>query len=171
MIFISGWISMNVNRKYNRWNFSSWWAAENICGHQRPFLSSMLICLFVTFMFQSVKTTIIYFLPRIKTTNSRAATNQYIKARIYCTKSEHRFSNILYSSSKRNPSDRTDSLHNIASSSTPFLHISRKLKCLKLLKWIRLSLLLHGMFPSFWRQTEYLWNAGKEKQKQIRNVI
>jgi len=103
--------------------------------------------------------------------HSRAATNQYIKARIYCTKSEHRFSNILYSSSKRNPSDRTDSLHNIASSSTPFLHISRKLKCLKLLKWIRLSLLLHGMFPSFWRQTEYLWNAGKEKQKQIRNVI
>lgn len=132
-----GSISVNLNRKCSRRNVRYGGAAENICRHQRQDPSSMLICLFVTFMFQSVKNDIISFRQTENTTNSRAATNQNSKACVCFTKTEHQFINIFYSRRNRNPSDSTDSVRyylteNIARSSKRFAYISRKLNCLKL---------------------------------------
>jgi len=69
--------------------------------------------------------------------HNRAATNQYLNAHVYCTKTEHRFINIFFSRRKRNPSDKTDNVRyylteNIALSSMRFAFISRKLNCLQL---------------------------------------
>jgi hypothetical protein len=79
-----------------------------------------------------------FFLSKSKhNKHSRSATNQYLNARVYCTKTEHLFINIFFSRRKRNPSDRTDNVlyyltENIARSSMRFPFISRKLNCFQL---------------------------------------
>ena len=98
----------------------------------------MLICIFVTFVFQAVKSYIQggsnmtgtdlcvrlyksvpvifephcnFFLSKTKQKkHGHAPTNQNLKAHVYCKIAEHRFVNIFFSRRKRNPSDIADSV-------------------------------------------------------------
>lgn len=137
-IFISGRISANINRKYSRRNFRSWEAVQNICRQKRQVLSSMLIRFFFFCNFHiSVDGNLNnFFLSKSKDNkHSRAATNKYLNAFVYCIKTEYRFIIIFCSGRNRNPSDRTDSVfyylaENIELPSMHFSYISRKLNSL-----------------------------------------